>query len=332
MQKKTWITKALKILMAILIGGVIIWLSVRQLSTDELGEIKAAFEQANYWWIFAALIVAFISNISRTKRWQMLLQPLGYRPRFVNVMLSVLVAYFANMGLPRLGEVARCGLLKTHEDIPFEKSFGTVVTERFLDLVVFLGLFLINFVIQFKKIHTFVEEEVFSQFSFNVSKTMGILGIAFLLLITIVYIFRRRLRQTPIYNKVAHLISGFWSGIISVLKVENVFLFIFHSLFIWLCYWAMAYLMLQSLPITQSLDVMASLSALTIGTIGMIVVQGGLGIYPLLIAGTLLSYHISYPTGYAMGWLIWGGQTLGIVSSGLIAIILIPILNKKKIQ
>ena len=88
------------------------------------------------------------------------------------------------------------------------------------------------------------------------------------------------------------------------------------------------YLVFQSLPITQNLGLLSSLTALTIGTIGMIVVQGGLGIYPLLIAGSLVAYGISYPLGYAMGWLMWGGQTIGIILAGVIALILIPILNK----
>ena len=90
----------------------------------------------------------------------------------------------------------------------------------------------------------------------------------------------------------------------------------------------MAYIVFQSLPITQHLGALSSLTALTIGTIGMILVQGGLGLYPLLIAGSLAAYNISYPLGYAMGWLVWGSQTMGIIIAGIIALILIPILNK----
>ncbi|MDA3853258.1 MAG: lysylphosphatidylglycerol synthase transmembrane domain-containing protein [Bacteroidales bacterium] len=332
MIKNTSLKKSLHVLFALAIGAGIIWLSVRQLTPKDKEEIQTAFQQANYWWVALSLVLAFISNISRTIRWQMLLKPMGYRPKFGNVMMSILVAYFANLGLPRLGEVVRCGLLRTHEKVPFEKSLGTVVTERFLDLMVFTGLFVLNFFLQFNKIHTYVEQEIFSKFNFSLSGTLLVLGGLFGVSVALLYIFRKNLAQLPLYQKIKHLIEGFWSGIKSITKVDKPLLFIFHSLFIWFCYWLMAYLVFQSLPITQNLGALASLTALAIGTIGMIVVQGGLGIYPLLIAGSLVAYNVSYPLGYAMGWLMWGSQTIGIITAGTIALILIPILNKTKEQ
>lgn len=330
MKKNSILKKILHIILALAIGFGIIWLSTRKLTPEDRTEISSAFSQANYWWIGLSLIVAFISNISRSIRWQMLLKPIGYRPRFMNVMLSVLVAYFANLGLPRLGEVVRCGLLRTHEKVPIEKSLGTVVTERILDLIVFVALFVINFFMQFNRIHDYVEREIFSKINFNLSKGLYILAACFVIAIVLIIIFRKQLAQFSLYKKIKHLIEGFWAGIKSIIKIDKPLLFIFHSLFIWFCYWLMSYLVFQSLPITQCLGASASLTAFTIGTIGMIVVQGGLGIYPLLIAGALVAYNISYPLGYAMGWLMWGGQTIGIILAGIIALTLIPVLNKKQ--
>ena len=118
MINSTFLKKSLQILFALSIGAGIIWLSIRKLTATDKDEIMAAFQQANYWWVTLSLVVAFISNISRSIRWQMLLKPLGYKPKFGNVMMSILVAYFANLGLPRLGEVVRCGILQTHEKVP----------------------------------------------------------------------------------------------------------------------------------------------------------------------------------------------------------------------
>lgn len=328
MTQNTLLKKTLQILFAIAIGVLIIWLSIRKLTPTDKKEILSAFKQANYWWIGLSLVLAFISNISRSIRWKMLLKPMGYKPKFGNVMMSILVAYFANMGLPRLGEVVRCGLLRTHEKVPFEKSLGTVVTERILDLIVFAGLFIVNFFLQFNKIHTYVEKEIFSKFSLSFSGTLLFLGISAIIGLGLMYIFRKQLAKLSLYQKIKHLVKGFWLGIKSIIKVDKPLLLIFHSLFIWFCYWLMAYLVFQSLPITQNLGILSSITALCIGTVGMIVVQGGLGIYPLLIAGALVAYGISYPMGYAMGWLMWGSQTVGIVLAGVIALILIPVLNK----
>lgn len=328
MIKKDTTKKILQVIFALALGAFIIWLSVRKLTPEDKAEITSAFQQANYWLIALSLVVAFISNISRTIRWKMLLKPMGYKPRFGNVMMSVLVAYFANIGLPRLGEVVRCGLLRNYEKVPMEKSFGTVVTERFMDLIVFASLFLINFLLQYKRIHTYVEEKIFSQVDISFSATLIAIAVLGFFTIVLIYIFRKKIAQLAIYQRIAHLIEGFWDGIKSILKVDKPLLFIFHSLFIWFCYWLMAYLVFQSLPITQNLGVLASITALCVGSVGMIVVQGGLGIYPLLIAGALVAYEVSYPLGYALGWLMWGSQTLGIVSAGVISLGLIPVLNK----
>lgn len=324
-----WIKKSLKVLMALGIGGLIIWLSMRDLSTKDIDEILDALKQTNYIWIIASLLVAFISNISRTMRWQQLLEPMGYKPPFINVMLSVLVAYFANLGLPRLGEVARCGLLKTYNNIPIEKSLGTVVTERALDLLIFALLFVFNFFIQFERIHHYVEEEIFSQWSFNPSLLLYVAIGVFFIVLLVYFSFRKQIKAHRLYQKIAHLVQGFLAGLKSITQVKNPWLLVFHSLFIWLCYWMMAYLIFQSIPLQQPLGMMEAFSALTIGTIGMIVVQGGLGIYPLLVAGTLVSYGLSYPTGYALGWLMWSSQTLGIIICGVISLIVIPQLNRQ---
>lgn len=327
--RQVLLKKTIKILAALSLGACIIWLSTRGLSATDKSEIAESFSQANYWWLVLSIIVAFISNISRTLRWQMLIKAMGYSTRFMNVMLSILVAYFANLGLPRLGEVVRCGLLKSYDDVPFEKSFGTVVTERIIDLVVFILLFIANFFIQFNTLHTYVEEEIFSQLSFNLSQGLFILAGVGLVFAAILFFMRKRLKKLAIYQKVKTMLLGFWDGIKSITKVKRPGLFIFHSLFIWFCYWLMSYLTFQSLSATAGLSPLVSFSALTIGTIGMILVQGGLGLYPLLVAGVLVIYNIAYPTAYAMGWLLWGGQTLGIIIAGVVSLVLIPVLNKK---
>lgn len=325
-----WTIKTLKVLTALGIGGLIIWLSMRQLSAKDVSEIRDALKQTNFIWIIASLLVAFISNISRTMRWQQLLEPMGYKPPFITVMLSVLVAYFANLGLPRLGEVARCGLLKTYNNIPIEKSLGTVVTERALDLLIFVLLFTLNFFVQFERIHHYVEEEIFSQWSFDPSLLLYAAAGLLLLAILVFFSFRKQIRAHRLYQKVAHLFQGFATGLRSIVRVKQPLLLVFHSLFIWLCYWLMAYLIFQSIPLQHPLGMMEAFSALTIGTIGMIIVQGGLGIYPLLVAGTLVSYGLSYPSGYALGWLMWTSQTVGIIICGIASLIIIPQLHRQQ--
>ena len=75
--------------------------------------------------------------------------PLGYKPRFINSTLAVLIAYIANLGIPRSGEILRATTLSSYEKIPFEKTFGTIIAERLVDLIILLGFILIALTLQF---------------------------------------------------------------------------------------------------------------------------------------------------------------------------------------
>ena len=78
-----------------------------------------------------------------------MLAHLGYRPKFINSVLAVLIAYIANLGIPRSGELLRATTLSTYEDIPFEKGFGTIIAERLVDLVILLLFILIALGLQY---------------------------------------------------------------------------------------------------------------------------------------------------------------------------------------
>ena len=65
-----------------------------------------------------------------------------------------------------------------------------------------------------------------------------------------------------------------------------------------------------------------------------LVVQGGIGIYPVIVAETLTQYSIPNAkvpniTGFALGWLIWGAQTFIIILAGIVSLIMLPIINNK---
>ena len=72
-----------------------------------IDKIIADFGQVNWIWIVLLIALFMVSNISRAIRWHMLLEPLGIRPRYINSLFSIMIGYFANLGLPRIGEVVR---------------------------------------------------------------------------------------------------------------------------------------------------------------------------------------------------------------------------------
>ncbi|MCD4737127.1 MAG: flippase-like domain-containing protein, partial [Bacteroidales bacterium] len=258
------------------------------------------------------------------------------KPRFWNTCFAVMIGYLANLALPRLGEVSRCGVLARYEKIPIQKSFGTVVTERGLDMVTFLLAFLINFIIHLNKNGLFKKTSVYQtayekyQQIENPDVIFYVAAGFIVLVLVLFYKMRNKISHTWLYIKIREIVLGFFEGLKSLIKIQKPFWFIFHSLLIWLLYLLMTWVVFHSLPETNHLGLDVGLSILVFGSIGIMVIQGGIGIYPWIVAETLGVFGILYTTGYAMGWLLWSGQTLMIIGSGIAALIVLPIINNKK--
>lgn len=309
-----------------------IWFFLKDLTPSQKDEIIDSFKTANYWWLVLSLVFGLLSHVLRTLRWQMLIEPIGYKTKFWNTFFAVMIGYFANLALPRLGEVTRCGILAKYDNVPFNKSFGTVVTERTLDLVVFFILFFVNLYLQYNLLYNYVQVNFFSKFSDKFSSLGSgnlifiLLGLSFFIIVFFL-IFRKKLAKSKIFNKIKMILLGFWQGIKSLIQIKKPLLFIFYTLAIWFCYLMMVYVCFFSIPSTGNLSLEAALTALLFGTIGIMVVQGGIGIYPFIIAGALTLYNVTETVGYALGWIAWSSQELAIIISGIISLILLPIIN-----
>jgi len=246
-----------------------------------------------------------------------------------------MIGYFANMALPRLGEVTRCGILARYERIPLQKAFGTVVTERALDLISLFLAFLINFFIHIDKLNLFKKTSIFktAQQRYDQIENPGYIYwvtlFFFAIILYALFKFRKRISHTKFYKKIKEIILGFWEGIKSLIKIKKPFWFVFHSIFIWIAYLFMTWVAFFSLPETSNLGLDVGLAVLVFGSIGIVIIQGGIGIYPWIVAEILALFLIPGTKGYAMGWLLWTGQTFMIILAGIFSMILIPVLNNK---
>lgn len=328
----------LKILFFFGIGILLVWLVFRNLTHDQLIEIKRAVAGANYYWVALSLFVGFLSHISRAIRWRMLMVPLGHNPKLSSTFYAVMAGYLANYAFPRLGEVTRCGLLKRYEKIPFSESFGTVIVERIIDIIVMLLLFTLTIWLEFDLIYDFANTNIFIPMSnkffhlFHPEQSGYVLGIIglFSALISIMYFLKKRIRATSAIRKIKNVLLGFWLGIKSLKNVKNPLLFIFHSLFIWLMYFLAIYVCFFAFEETKNLTVGTGLALLTFGSFGVIAAPGGIGAYQWIVKEVLVLYFISVPIGIAFGWVVWLAQLLLILILGLLSFVLLPIINKEK--
>jgi uncharacterized membrane protein YbhN (UPF0104 family) len=248
---------------------------------------------------------------------------MGYTPRFINSTLAVLIAYIANLGIPRSGEILRATTLSSYEKIPFEKLIGTIIAERIVDLILLLGFILLALTLQYDLIWEFLKER-------QVSSTVLLLGLLGLILMFfgLRFIFKRN--NSPFIQKLKTFLNGLVEGILSIRTMPNKGAFIAHTLFIWVMYVAMFYVVKWTVPETSSLGLNAMLPAFVIGGLTISATNGGIGIYPFSVSLMLSAFGVSNESGLAFGWIMWTAQTLMILVFGSLSFFVLPLVNRKK--
>ena len=254
MNKK--ISNTLTYIVFLLLGVLLLWLCFRKINfSDVLDYIKTA----KYSWMLLSLACLGISLFFRALRWNILIESLGYKTRVSTTYESVLIAYFANTVFPRLGEVTRCGTLTKKENIPFDKSFGTVISERVLDLAILFAMALLVILFQWNLLGSLITSWL-NPLIESLRNNVLLGGIAITAFIafcaTIVFFFRKKksiLAKNKLYQKLASLWNGFLDGIKTIFTMEKKGLFIFYTLLIWGFYVVMTWLPFYMLPETSHL-------------------------------------------------------------------------------
>lgn len=320
-------SKYKKILLTIIpisIGIGLIWNLLSRLSPQDKTEIINSFKSANYWWVGASLLIGALSHLSRAYRWQFLLQPLGYKPKFANSTMTVLIAYIVNLAIPRAGEIARASAISKYENIPLEKAFGTIVAERIADVIMLLGIIALAFILQadFIKSYLFKDTDSNKLIPILILVALGVIGLIVIKLI--------QRAKGGFLLKVKTFINGLVEGAVSIFKMEKKWPFIFHTVFIWVMYVLMFYAVTFAIPETTYLPFEAVIVGFVAGALSMAVTNGGLGVYPVFVASALILYNIEDNPSRAFGWIMWTAQTIMIIVFGGLSFLFLPIYNRRK--
>lgn len=317
------------------VGILLAWLSIKSV-WGEREKIGDSFKTANYFWVGVSLLIAFFSHFLRAFRWNYLLKPVGYSVKPINAIGAVLVGYFANYGLPRMGELTRCTLVAKYDDVPFEVALGTVITERIVDMLLLVVIFVITLFAQFSQLQNLAVEYIVDPM---MGKLSGISAqpVKFIILISILVIafigfmlVRKKLAKA-LTGKFGNILKGFGKGLSSVKDIDRKFQFIVLSVAIWASYFYSLYACFFAFAGTSELGHSECLVLLLFGTFGVVFSPGGLGAYPAIITALLTyTYHIEKISAVAFPWMAWSSQFILIVVLGIISLILLPIINKTK--
>lgn len=291
------------------------------------------FKGANFFWIFVVLVAFVISNLSRATRWHMLLKPLGYKPRFRNSFFCIILGYFANLGLPRIGEVVRAATFSKYENIPVEKAMGTIVVDRAVDLLSLLVALGLVFLFGFDTIWGYLSENMGGgENEKRLWESSWFQGFAIVVLIAgvILYIYRKKVRASAFFTKVVKILRGFGEGILSIKKLDKPWWFIFHSINIWFMYYLMTYLCFFAYGPTAGLSPMAGLMVFVFGAFGIVIPSpGGMGTFHFLAIQALAMYGVSGGDAFSFANILFFSVQLGCnVVVGIFALLLLPIINR----
>ena len=303
------------------IGFFFIWWFLLKLDEEEKSAIWQSMKDADYLWVALAMACSLLSHLVRALRWRLLYKPLNLNPSLNHTFGSVVVAYLGNLAFPRAGEVMRCATLRTSEGIPVEKSLGTVVTERIIDLLAFAAIVLLGMVVMLGKAKDWLYDTLSEKFSTLPSMTLIIIVLVALAVAAFVFykLFWKKLLHIGIFAKINDLVVGMIDGVKSILHMgaKNTVLFVVYSVMIYSLYILGGLIIFHAFGETSWLGLRAAFVVYLFGSVGMTFSQGGIGVYPALVMMGLTDiYGISNAVGTACGWMLWGSQQAVVIAVG----------------
>ncbi len=124
------------------VAFAILYFVFRQMNLN-VRDIASHIATANPGLYLVALLVYYSTFIVRSLRWKTLLQNVGFGdgsghrlPSLWGLGEIIFLSWFANCIMPaKLGDAYRAYLLKRSADVSFSKTFGTILAERIVDLL-----------------------------------------------------------------------------------------------------------------------------------------------------------------------------------------------------
>jgi glycosyltransferase 2 family protein len=122
-------------------------------------QIWATIRTTNLIFLLAAFLMHYLSLPLRTLRWRIFLENVGFTkangvelPKFWRLTEIIYISWFLNAIVPaKLGDLYRAYLVRQETGCSATRSFGTVLAERLLDLIILLLLFIAAVMISLHK-------------------------------------------------------------------------------------------------------------------------------------------------------------------------------------
>ncbi len=325
---KTKLKTSLRYIIILAITLVLFWLLFKDVP---LAKFKEALKEFNYNWILLSMMISILSHFLRAWRWRLLINSSENEIRLSTSYYAVMIGYFMNSFFPRLGEVSRCGVAYKSDKVPIPFAFGTVFTERLIDLIMLLLITALTFLLQINLLRDFFIEKseatrLFFAENWILISLVFVVGLAGLLML----FYLGRKNESGIFGKIMAFVRQGIKGVISVTKVKNQVGFWSSTVAIWALYFVMMYVITLGSDMTKDLGLLAGLSILVMGSFGMASpTPNGLVTFHAFVAGVLVLYGIPLDDGKIFATILHTSQLITILIIGSISLILVNVRQKK---
>lgn len=329
MERSKTFNDILKVLFSLLLGGVILYWMYRDFDFKNVSRVL--LHEMDWTWMLLSFPFGILAQMFRGWRWQMSLNPIGEYPRASTSINSIFLSYAVSLVVPRIGEFARCGVLKRYDGVSFTKALGTVVTERIIDSLLVLAITLLTLFFQLRVFDRFFSrtgtniEIMFDRFSTTGYVVTAVCAVAVLILLWYL------LRRFSIYNKVKCTISGLMQGVFSLRGVKNMPLYVVFTLGIWVSYFLHYYLTFFCFEATSGLGMACALVTFIVGSIAVIVpTPNGAGPWHFAVKTMLILYGVGETDALYFVLIVHSVQTLLVILLGIYAWMALAFTKKRK--
>lgn len=313
-----------------LIGGLLLYFAFRK---QDLAALARQLQAVDYRWGILVILASFSTYTFRVLRWQLLVRTLGYRMHFKYLFSALAFGYLVNLAIPRLGEISRCLILKKNLEVPFAPLFGTVITERMIDILSLLLILGLTLFFQSDEILAFAYTNIGEPLWGLLQSRLWLLFLLIILgsiLLIGLFLLRKYWLKWPGVSSLIQFVKQIWEGIKTIYYLPQAFLFLLYTVLIWIGYFLMTYLWFFALPTTQNLGIKIGLSIFMFGNLGRLVPTqgGGLGAYQFLVTEAFLLFGIEAVYGGTMAIVIHFTQIVYTLFIGSIAILYLSAKHK----
>lgn len=311
----------------------------------DFGEmLRVICTDCDFRWIGLMLAMSVLPMVFRALRWGIQLRALGVAAPFRVLLYSIFGTYAVNLVFPRLGEVWRTGYVAYRENAQFSTVLGSMIADRFADLLSVLLITFATFFVAREPILEFVRtypDAYRRLLEFAMSPWLWGVGLASVAVAAFV-IARSR---NGVLMRIRRFLHGLWEGFAAIARMKGKGWWLLLTILIWGGYFSQLAVAFHAFPLTNALRSQNGLAVVLVcfvlTSISMgVPSNGGIGPYqttmlfglglfmPLAGEGGALagvSHSDFLTTGAAFGNVIIASQTVLLIVLGLFTFAMISV-------